>query len=75
MGGCFAQIKEYSPAQVSESEALYRRQNLQKYPDESQFEDVPLVEFMYSVFTRMHGERAVGDSGICCCVCVASLKC
>ena len=47
---------EYSPAQVSESEALYRRQNLQKYPDESQFEDVPLVEFMYFVFTRMHGE-------------------
>ena len=29
------------------------------------FEDVPLVEFMYVVFTRMPGEGwAVGDSGL-----------
>ena len=27
--------------------------------------DVPLVELMYLVFTRMPG---VGDSGLCCCV-------
>ena len=32
------------------------------------FEDVPLVEFMYLVFTRMR--VTVGDSGLCCCTCV-----
>ena len=32
------------------------------------FEDVPLVEFMYLVFTSMPG--AVDDSGLCCCTCV-----
>ena len=35
----------------------------------SQFlEDVPLVEFMYLVFTRTPGGVTVGDSGLCCCV-------
>ena len=42
-------------------------------------EDVPLVEFMCLVFTRMPGESyGVGDSGLCCCVCfepVNSLVC
>ena len=42
-------------------------------------EDVPLVEFMYLVFTRMPGESyRAGDSGLCCCVCfdpVNSLVC
>ena len=28
------------------------------------FEDVPLVEFMYLVFTRMPGEVTMGDSGL-----------
>ena len=28
--------------------------------------DVPLVELMYPVFTRMPGESYVGDSGPCC---------
>ena len=32
-------------------------------------EDVPLVEFMYLVFTRMPCESYVGDSGLCCCTC------
>ena len=32
------------------------------------FEDVPLVEFIYLVFTRMPGGATVGDSGLCCCV-------
>ena len=37
------------------------------------FEDVPLVEFMYLVFTRMLGGVTVGDSGLCCCVpCLSS---
>ena len=30
------------------------------------FEDIPLVEFMYLVFTRMPGESYVDDSGLCC---------
>ena len=35
-------------------------------------EAVPLVEFMYLVFTRMSGDsyRTAGDSGLCRCVCV-----
>ena len=34
-------------------------------------EDVPLVEFMYFVFTRVPGESyRAGDSGLCCCTCV-----
>ena len=32
------------------------------------FDDVPLVEFMYRVFTRMPGAVTVGESGPCCCV-------
>ena len=37
------------------------------------FEDVPLVEFMYLVFTHMPGGVTVGDSGLCCCVpCLSS---
>ena len=32
------------------------------------FEDVPLVEFLYLVFTCMPGGVTVGDSGLCCCV-------
>ena len=34
----------------------------------SLFENVPLVEFLYRVFTRMPGRVTVGDSGLCCCV-------
>ena len=30
------------------------------------FEDVPLVEFIYLVFTRLPGGVTVGDSGLCC---------
>ena len=30
--------------------------------------DVPLVEFIYLVFTRTPGGATVGDSGLCCCV-------
>ena len=30
------------------------------------FEDVPLVEFIYLVFTRTTGGVAVGDSGLFC---------
>ena len=30
--------------------------------------NVPFVEFMYFVFTRMPGEVTVGDLGRCCCV-------
>ena len=38
-------------------------------------EEVPLVEFMYLAFTRMPGKGwAVGDSGLCCCVCVMSFE-
>ena len=69
-GGLLCTTKEYSPAQVSESKALYLRQNLQKYPDESQFEHVPLVEFMYFVFTRMQDEsywRRLRSLLLCLC--------
>ena len=38
-------------------------------------EDVPLVEFMYFAFTHMPGEVTVGDSCLCCCVCVMSFEC
>ena len=31
-------------------------------------EDVPLVDFIYPVFTRMPGGVTVNDSGLCCCV-------
>ena len=37
------------------------------------FEDVPLVEFRYLVFTRTPGGVTVGDSGLGCCVpCLSS---
>ena len=36
------------------------------------FEDVPLVEFMYLVFTRMPGGVTVGDSRHCCVPCLPS---
>ena len=37
------------------------------------FEDGPLVEFIYLVFTRTAGGVAAGDSGLCCCVpCLSS---
>ena len=37
-------------------------------------EDVPLVEFMYLVFTRMPGGVTVGDLGLCCCIpCLSSV--
>ena len=32
------------------------------------FKDVPLVEVLYLVFTRISVEFTVGDSGLCCCV-------
>ena len=36
-------------------------------------EDVPLLEFMYVVFTRMPGAVTVGGVGLCCCVpCLSS---
>ena len=31
-------------------------------------EDVPLMEFIYLVFSHMPGGVTVGDSGLCCCV-------
>ena len=31
-------------------------------------DDVPLVEFIYLVFTCTPGGVTVGDSGLCCCV-------
>ena len=34
-------------------------------------EDVPLLEFKYLV---CHMRVAVGDSGLCCCVCVTSFE-
>ena len=36
------------------------------------FEDVPLVEFIYLVFTRTPGGVIVGDSGLCCVPCLSS---
>ena len=37
------------------------------------FEDVPLVDFIYLVYTRTPGGVTVGDSGLCCCVpCLSS---
>ena len=44
--------------------------------DPFHYEDVPLVEFMYLVglFTRVQVRLTVGDSGLCCCVCVTSFK-
>ena len=37
------------------------------------FENVPLVESMYLVFTRTPGGVTVGDSCLCCCVpCLSS---
>ena len=37
-------------------------------------EDVPLVEFMYLVFTRVPMRVIVGDSALCCCVCVTCFE-
>ena len=37
-------------------------------------DDVPLVEFMYLVFTRMPVRVTVGDSGLRCCTCVTSFE-
>ena len=38
------------------------------------FEDVPLVEFIYCVFTCTPGGVTVGVSGLCCCVpCLSSV--
>ena len=41
---------------------------------DGQFEDVPLVEFMYLAFIRMPLALrvTVGDSALCCCVSVTS---
>ena len=40
----------------------------------SKLEDVPLVEFLYLVFSRTPGRVTVGDSGLCCCVpCLSTL--
>ena len=37
------------------------------------WEDVPLVEFIYLVFTCTPGGVTVGDLGLCCCVpCLSS---
>ena len=36
--------------------------------DASFFADVPLVKFLYLVFTGTPGGVTVGDSGLCCCV-------
>ena len=36
------------------------------------FKDVPLVEFIYLVFTRTPGGVVVGDSGLCCVPCLSS---
>ena len=42
-------------------------------PGASSFEDVPLVEFIDLVFTRMPGRVTIGDSGLCCRVpCLSS---
>ena len=39
------------------------------------FEDVPLVEFMYLVFTRMPGESyRIGDSGLSCFIYMTSFE-
>ena len=35
-------------------------------------EDVPLVEFMYIYLYACQVRVTVGDSGLCCCVCVTS---
>ena len=37
-------------------------------------QDVPLVEFMFLVFTRIPAESYRRQSGLCCCVCVASFE-
>ena len=44
--------------------------------DPFHYEDVSLIEFMYLVglFTCVQVRLTVGDSGLCCCVCVASFK-
>ena len=54
----------YTPVspRVSEMEGLYMLLGA------SFFEDVPLVGFIYLVFTRTPGGVTVGDSGLCCCV-------
>ena len=31
-------------------------------------EYIPLMEFIYLVFTRVPGGVTVGDSGLCCCI-------
>ena len=37
------------------------------------FQDVPLMEFMYLVFTHMPGGVTIDDSCLCCCVpCLSS---
>ena len=45
---------------------------LTRMPDKTRVTNVPVVEFMYLVLTRMPDKTrvTVGDSGLCCCVCV-----
>ena len=38
-------------------------------------EDLPLVEFIYSLYLHAcHVRVTVGDSGLCCCTCVTYLQ-
>ena len=52
---------------------LLHKNDIVKKLDDVPLEDVPLMEFIYLVFTRTPDGVAVGDSGLCCCVsCLSS---
>ena len=52
---------------------LLHKNDIVKKLDDVPLEDVPVIEFIYLVFTRTPDGVAVGDSGLCCCVsCLSS---
>ena len=50
---------------VLEREGIYATGGILQLFFLSLYDDVPLVEFLYLVFTRMRGGATVGDSGLC----------
>ena len=54
---------------LKQNEAQSARAQSTHKQHEDQHEDIPLVEFMYLVFTHIQMRVPVGDSGLCCCTC------
>ena len=53
---------------------ILKTSNFDKFSCDPFLEDVPLVQFMYLVFTSCQMRVTVGDSGLCCCACVTTFE-